>query len=163
MLIQPMSVTECREFLARMDLGRLGCVRDGTPYVVPIQFGYEPDRLYGFSTVGKKIEWMRGSPNVCVEVDEIVGARRWCSVILSGSYKELPSEPAFASERQRAYKLLEKRFLWWETAFASEQPRHPSHPADSVLYRIDVAEMTGRRAGSDEFDNAPSQQQSAIY
>ena len=160
-LIQSMNATECREFLARMDVGRLGCVRDGMPYVVPIHFAFESDRLYGFSTVGQKIEWMRANPKVCVEVDEIMGTRRWCSVVVNGHYKELPNEVALMSERQRAYGLLEKRFLWWETAFAAEQPRHATHPAESILYSIQVTEMTGRRASSDDFDAAPAQQSDA--
>ena len=157
-MVQAMSVAECRRFLARMELGRLGCARDGVPYVVPIHFAFEPDKLYAFSTIGQKIEWMRTNPNVCVEVDEIVGVRHWCSVVVNGQYQELPSEPDFLSERQRAYRLLESRFLWWETAFAAEQPRHASHPADSILFCIQVTGMTGRRASSDEFDVAPPQQ-----
>jgi uncharacterized protein len=158
MLIEEMSVQQCHEFLGRMDLGRLGCVRDSEPYVVPIHFAYEPDRLYGFTTLGRKVEWMRANPRVCVEVDEVNGNRSWTCVILSGQYTELPNEAAYRHERQRAYQLLEKRFLWWETAFAAEQPRHASHPAPTILYRIQVTGMTGRKAQVDAFDTAPPQQ-----
>ena len=56
MLIEEMTVKQCHEFLIRMDFGRLACVRDNQPYVVPIYFAYEPNRLYGFSTLGRKIE-----------------------------------------------------------------------------------------------------------
>lgn len=63
-------------------------------------------------------------------------------MILRGQYTELANEAAYRHERQRTYDLLEKRFLWWETAFAAEQPRHATHPAPTILYRIQVTSMT---------------------
>jgi hypothetical protein len=58
MLIREMNAQECRDLLARLSTGRLGCARNNQPYIVPVYFAYEPDRLHGFSTVGQKIEWM---------------------------------------------------------------------------------------------------------
>lgn len=40
MLIQKMSLQECREFLGRMGKGRLACSRGNQPYVIPIYFAY---------------------------------------------------------------------------------------------------------------------------
>ena len=151
MLIDEMKVKQCHEFLVRMDFGRLGCVHDNHPYVVPIYFAYEPDRLYGFSTLGRKIEWMRSNPRVCVEVDEVTGTT-WNCVIASGRYEELPNTSQYVSERQRAYKLLERRFLWWQAAYAAEQVRHEKQPSPTILYCIHVADMSGRRAEPDQFD-----------
>ena len=88
MLIQEMSPHGCRDLLARLGLGRLGCARNNQPYIIPIYFAYEPDRLYGFSTVGQKIEWMRANPLVCVEADEVVNHNDWASVIVLGRYEE---------------------------------------------------------------------------
>jgi hypothetical protein len=59
MRISEMEDRECRDTLARLGFGRLGCARDNQPYIVPIYFAYEPDRLYGFATLGQKIEWLR--------------------------------------------------------------------------------------------------------
>ena len=100
MLINDMTAKECSEMLARTSFGRLGCARDNQPYVVPIYFAYEPGHLYGFSTVGQKIEWMRANPKVCVEVDEVTNHFEWMSVIVNGRYQELPDTPAFQSERR---------------------------------------------------------------
>jgi len=53
-------------------VGRIACSSKDQPYVVPISFSYEsPSHIYIFSTFGKKIEWMRRNPKVCLEVDEI--------------------------------------------------------------------------------------------
>ena len=38
---------------------------------MPIYFAYHDGYLYSFSTVGRKIEWMRGNPLVCLETDEV--------------------------------------------------------------------------------------------
>jgi nitroimidazol reductase NimA-like FMN-containing flavoprotein (pyridoxamine 5'-phosphate oxidase superfamily) len=46
-----------------------------------------PD-FYCFSTLGRKIEWMRENPLVCVEVDEIVAHDNWLSVVALGHYLE---------------------------------------------------------------------------
>jgi nitroimidazol reductase NimA-like FMN-containing flavoprotein (pyridoxamine 5'-phosphate oxidase superfamily) len=154
MLIEEMTVKQCHEFLVRMEFGRLGCVHDNQPYVVPIYFAYEPDRLYGFSTLGRKIEWMRSNPRVCVEIDEVISTTSWNCVIASGRYEELPNEAQYMSERQRACDLLDKRFFWWQPAYAAEQLRHASQPSPTILYCIHVVDMTGRRTKPDLFDAA---------
>ena len=64
MLVREMSQQECKELLARLGFGRLACAQENRPYIVPIYFASEPDRLYGFATMGQKIEWMRSNPIV---------------------------------------------------------------------------------------------------
>ena len=89
MRIIAISQHECGELLKRLYLGRLGCALDNQPYIVPVYFSYEPDSIYIFSTVGKKIEWMRQNPKVCLQADEIVDRSDWLSVIVTGKYLEL--------------------------------------------------------------------------
>ena len=66
MRIIEISQAECRELLERVSIGRLACSLDNQPYVVPVAFSYEPESIYVFSTLGKKIEWMRQNPKVCL-------------------------------------------------------------------------------------------------
>jgi hypothetical protein len=49
MLIDQMSDRECRELLARTNLGRLACSFHDQPYVVPIHVDYFDGFLYCFS------------------------------------------------------------------------------------------------------------------
>jgi len=77
MRIIPISQQECSELLQRVSIGRLACSLNDQPYVVPVAFSYEPDCIYIFSTVGKKIEWMRKNPKVCLQVDEIGNRSNW--------------------------------------------------------------------------------------
>jgi uncharacterized protein len=149
MLITAMTSEECRELLVRTGFGHLGCARNDEPYVVPIYFVYEEERLYGFSTFGKKIEWMRANPKVCIEVDDVSSHFSWVSVIINGRYEELLDTPEHNAERQHAYTLLEKRTLWWQTAQAARELR-TTHPFPPIFYCIRVDVMSGHRATPDD-------------
>jgi nitroimidazol reductase NimA-like FMN-containing flavoprotein (pyridoxamine 5'-phosphate oxidase superfamily) len=149
MLIRDLTPQECREVLARTGFGRLGCAQDNQPYVVPIYFAYEPERLYSFTTVGQKIEWMRTNPKVCLEVDEVESHFQWMSVIVTGRYQELPNTRKFRTERQNALVALEKRVLWWQTAIAAKRWPVGHGTAEPLFYCIHIDSMTGLRAFPD--------------
>ena len=136
MLIRDMNAQECRDLLARLGVGRLACAHDNQPYIVPVYFAYEPDRLYGFATFGQKIDWMRSNPLVCVEVDEVRSHFEWQSVIVLGRYEEYPDTPEYKELRVQAQALLEKRYLWWQTAYAANPSTEPNHSRrSSILLR----------------------------
>ena len=146
MLVQNLNKKECCELLERLGFGRLGCARKNQLYVVPIYFAYEPHRLFGFSTVGQMIEWMRTNPLVCVEADEVVAHDNWTSVLVLGRYEELSNGPEYAALRLRAHALMEKRALWWQPAIASSQTRDEQFGPFPVLYCIHMDKITGHRA-----------------
>jgi uncharacterized protein len=149
MRIGEMTDEECKKMLTHTSIGRLGCSRENQPYIVPIYFVYEPDHLYGFSTEGQKIEWMRANPKVCVEIDEITNHYQWSSVALYGRYRELPDVPRYAEERVNARKLLESRSLWWQTAFASRRLKSADDSIPPLFYGIQIDSMSGYRAIAD--------------
>src|SRR5262249_7283634 len=78
--------------------------------------------LYGFTTPGQKVEWMRANPLVCVEVDEVTAPDQWVSVIAFGRYEELPQttrrEDGRLDEWLRAYQALKTQAVWWEPGCA---------------------------------------------
>ena len=94
--------------LAASRVGRLACVRDGMPYVVPISFVHENGHIYSFSLIGHKVSAMRGHPQVCFEVDEIRSPRSWWSVIAFGRYEELAEAGPWQNERDHPWSLLQK-------------------------------------------------------
>jgi len=152
MKIQEMTPAECFELLKETGIGRLGCAQSGQPYVVPIYFVVNEDHIYGFTTFGKKIEWMRANPLVCVEVDEIITPEKWRSVIVFGRYQELPDDPRWAPARYHAHSLLEKHAVWWEPAFVWRTHRGKPHSTEAILYRISIEEITGHRAQPDHHE-----------
>jgi nitroimidazol reductase NimA-like FMN-containing flavoprotein (pyridoxamine 5'-phosphate oxidase superfamily) len=146
MYIHEMSETECRIALARSGFGRLGCARDNQPYVVPIYYVYDDDHLYGFTTLGQKVDWMRLNSNVCLEIDERISHDQWMSVIVFGRYEELPDTPENEAIRARAQELLQKRVMWWEPAFVGLENRDMPHSVTPVCYRIHINGVSGKRA-----------------
>src|ERR1700687_318816 len=106
MRIVAISQQECSELLQRVSLGRLACSLNDQPYVVPVAFSYEPDCIYIFSTFGKKIEWMRKNPKVCLQADEIGNRSSWASVVVTGTYLELNMPQYHTSQREHARERL---------------------------------------------------------
>ncbi len=144
MRIDELNETECREFLSRTSMARLGCSLNDQPYIIPIGFAYEDDFIYVFATLGKKIEWMRTNPKVCVQVDESKGQSDWTSVIANGEYQELP-EPKFAVERAHARSLLQKRHHWWLNALAERRIQMRDQEIEPVFFRIQIQSLSGLR------------------
>ena len=144
MLIHELTPTECREVLSRTNLARLACSHAEQPYVVPISFAYDSESncLFSFSAIGKKVEWMRENPKVCVEVEDVADRFHWTTIVIFGRYDEIDDSVEHKDMRQRALALFERRAEWWLPAAAKKGPRE--HHA-VVVYRIHVDNMTGRR------------------
>jgi nitroimidazol reductase NimA-like FMN-containing flavoprotein (pyridoxamine 5'-phosphate oxidase superfamily) len=155
MRIITMSQQECSELLKRVSIGRLACSLDNQPYVVPVRFSYEPDCIYIFSTVGKKIEWMRQNPKVCLQADEMGNLSNWLSVIVTGTYLEL-SEPQYhTAQREHARELLAQSSEWWRIPLSGARDRSLVSSIETVFFRIDIGSMTGLRA-MPEAESPPS-------
>ena len=150
MFIHEMTTEECTEALERANFGRLACARDNQPYVVPINFAFDGRYLYGFTTLGQKVEWMRSNPLVCFEVDEVKNHNHWMSVIVFGRYEELPDTPENELARRQAYAFLQKRVMWWEPAYISQEHRDQPHSLTPIFFRISVDSITGHRANPDD-------------
>jgi uncharacterized protein len=111
MVIREMSREECLRVLAGTRLARVGCSHADQPYVVPVSLAYSESEggepcLYGVTTPGQKVEWMRANPLVCVEVDQVTSNDQWVSVIVFGRYEELPDTSGNDDERLRAQERL---------------------------------------------------------
>jgi nitroimidazol reductase NimA-like FMN-containing flavoprotein (pyridoxamine 5'-phosphate oxidase superfamily) len=150
MLVRNLERQECLEFLKQIGFGRLGCVNKNQPYVLPIYFAYESEQLFGFSTEGQKIRWMRDNPLVCVLADDIKSEHEWTSVLVMGRYEELPDNAQYEGQRRHAHELLETRSLWWRLAIASSQTRDEHLRVLPVLYCIHIEEISGHRSSVDQ-------------
>jgi uncharacterized protein len=150
MFIHEMTVDECFSALEKASVGRLACTRNNQPYIVPINFAFDGNCLYAFTTVGQKIEWLRLNPLVCFEVDEVVSHNEWMSIVVFGRYQELPDKPEYDKERIRAHTCLQKRPMWWEPAYMSQEHRDQPHSLTPIFFRIHVDRITGHRASSDK-------------
>ena len=146
MLIHELTQAECRELLGRATIGRLACSHRDQPYVVPVQLFYDEAResLFGFSTLGQKITWMRENPKICVEVEEISDKFHWATVLAFGTYEELHASPGGSFPEQAALDLFQKRRAWWLPG-AGKLAGHEEHHLP-VVYSVRINRLTGRRA-----------------
>jgi uncharacterized protein len=146
MIVKDMTRQQCLDVLSASRLGRLACVRDNQPYVVPIYCVFGDNNLYSFSRVGQKIEWMRANPHVCVQIDQFTQAREWRSVVAYGRYEELADSSQWVRERLHAWSLLQMQANWWEPG--GLKPSSQSEPGASpyLFYRIRIERLTGRQA-----------------
>ena len=140
-MIERMSEEEARSLLRAGRLARLGCVADGYPYVVPVNYVFDGESVISHSLPGRKIDAMRAFPRVCLQVDEVRDQMRWKSVLVFGTFEELTN----AGERERALGILLPLFPHL-TPVESLIVADAGAPAP-VVYRIRVERVTGIREG----------------
>ena len=135
-MIMHLPPDEARELLTASNVGHLGCVYDGGPYVVPINYVVDGNDMYVHSLVGQKVEALRANPRACIQVDEVIDAFNWRSAIAFGLYEELTEK----DERDRAVKLL-------LAGFPNLTPVEsvPVHDGQSsvIIFRVRIQEITG--------------------
>jgi|SRR5450755_2846378 nitroimidazol reductase NimA-like FMN-containing flavoprotein (pyridoxamine 5'-phosphate oxidase superfamily) len=146
MLIQELSEQESLDLVSRVRFGRLACAADGQPYVVPMNFVVQDRNIYAFSTIGKKIEYLRLNPRVCLQVDEISTGQKWKSVLVLGRYHEISNTAAEEAERKMIHALLQKRAVWWEPAYARTVLGGRVRPLEPIYFRISIDSITGHIA-----------------
>jgi nitroimidazol reductase NimA-like FMN-containing flavoprotein (pyridoxamine 5'-phosphate oxidase superfamily) len=140
-MITRMSVEEARTLLRAGRLARLGCVAEGYPYVVPVNYVFDGEFVYSHSLPGRKVDAMRAFPRVCLQVDEVQGQTRWKSALAFGTFEELNDKV----ERERAMGLLLSLFPQL-TPVESLIIADAGAPAP-VVYRVRVERVTGIREG----------------
>jgi nitroimidazol reductase NimA-like FMN-containing flavoprotein (pyridoxamine 5'-phosphate oxidase superfamily) len=70
-------------------LGHLGCIDQGEPYVVPINYLVADGRIYSHSLPGRKIDALRKHPRAGLQVEQILNKCHWQSAIAFGDFAEI--------------------------------------------------------------------------
>ena len=135
-MIRPLNQDETRALLSEARIGRLGCVVEGGPYVVPVNYVFLDDNVYVHSLPGRKIKALRANPRACLQVDDVQDAYHWRSAIAFGRYEEVTDD----GERRWAMRRLLARF-----PHLTPVESVPVHDGQSsvILFRIRVEELTG--------------------
>lgn len=139
-----LSAAEIDEVLRAEVLGRIGCIADGWPYVVPVNYVYEGGSIYANGAEGLKLRAMRENPHVCFEVEQIRGMANWKTVIVRGRFEELLHD-----EQERAIDIMAMRLARAETSASSKlvqqddvYRREGFHRP--ILFGIRVEDSSGR-------------------
>jgi uncharacterized protein len=129
--------TDARMMLASGGVARLGCIINGEPYIVPINYYLEDDCAYSHSLPGLKIEALRVNPNACLQRDDLEESFRWRSVLAFGKYEEIRD----ADNREKILGNLLRQFPMLtpvESAIAED-----GSPPPVVIFRIRIERITG--------------------
>lgn len=140
-MIKQLSQEDSYELLRRKRTARLGCIADGGPYVVPVNFIFDGECAYLHSLPGYKIQAMRVEPRVCLQVDEIGDELNWKSVQVFGLYEEITNQ----HERAEALNHLLARFsrLTPVESFIAIDGGAPA----PIVFRIRANRITGISEG----------------
>ena len=118
-------------------VGRLGCIDNQEPYVVPINYLADEGSIYSHSLPGRKIDAMRAHPRACLQVDQIDDDFHWRSAIAFGNFEEI----ILPADRREILGKLLVRFPTL-TPVESTIIRDAAAP-DSIVFRIVVDRVTG--------------------
>lgn len=136
-MITALTYDETRAVLRDGRVGRLGCVVEGEPYVVPINYVFEEKRIYAHSMPGRKIEALRTNPLTCLQVDEVRDEYHWRSAIAFGRYEEV-TDP---TEKRSALRALLARYPHLTPVEATQKRAQEGPPV--IVFRIVVTRVTG--------------------
>ena len=136
-MIKALVEEEARALLSACRIGRLGCIDNSEPYVVPINYVFEDESIYSHSLPGQKIEALRANPRACLQVDEIENDFNWRSAIAYGNFDEIRTP----GERRSILGKLLARFPLL-TPVESVMAQDACAP-DTVIFRIRVGRITG--------------------
>lgn len=122
--------------------GHLGCYARDEVYIVPITYVYSEGYLYSHSQLGKKIEIMRGHPNICIQVEEVQDYFQWKSAIAWGHYEELENDKAVTAMRLLINKILK---IEGESGKVTDFEVDIKAMFDTaIIYRMKIEKSTGR-------------------
>lgn len=135
--------------MSRTPCCRLALCANGQPYIVPLNFGYDPSRACLYIHTGPrglKIDYLGCNDRACFEVDEgvevIPGATpcrwsmRYASVVGFGRVVLLTDD----SEKRHALDTI-------MTHLGGEPGDYPQEVvAKTAILRFDINSMTGRRS-----------------
>ncbi|WP_309736975.1 pyridoxamine 5'-phosphate oxidase family protein [Chamaesiphon sp. OTE_75_metabat_556] len=139
--IDEMSSTEIYELLNKIGYGHLGFIHAGKPYVMPMHYYLEHEDIYMFTTEGMKTHDIDASPEICLQVEEIINdPLHWRSVIVTGQANRLTEK----SDIDRVRKSIKEINPTLSPALNRTWIDSWGRAEVVAIYRVNPSEMSGR-------------------
>ncbi len=138
--IDEMGQKEIHELLHKVGYGHLGCIHEGKPYVIPMNYYLEDSDIYLFTTIGMKTHDLDANPEICLQVEEIRDPLHWRSVIVNGRASRLTEQP----DIDRVMHLVKERNPMLSPAINRTWTDSQGRAEVIAIYRIHETEMSGR-------------------
>jgi len=136
-VITTLTDEQVRSLFRSARVARLGCVVNGDPYIIPINYNFDGDCVYSHSLPGMKISGLRENPRACVQVDKIESDLHWRSALAFGNFEEIVKP----GERHEILTGLLKRFPLLTPVEASIAEDAGSQQV--IVFRIRIDKLTG--------------------
>ncbi|RLC16140.1 MAG: pyridoxamine 5'-phosphate oxidase family protein [Deltaproteobacteria bacterium] len=140
--------SDIKAIIEKTSVCRLGMVEGNKPYIVPLCFGYSDNALYFHGALkGKKIDLIRGNPNVCFEFDlltETIESDNACdwsmkyqSIIGFGKASFIES----LDEKRNAISIIMRQYSERSFQFPENQLK-----ATAVI-KVEIESLTSKQSG----------------
>lgn len=142
--MDPLTREQSLRLLEGAPVAHLGLIYDGAPYVTPMSFVVDGERILFRTKAGKKLDALRKDPRVCIEVSQYdPNSGEWASVIITGSAVEVDD----ASTRSVTVDLL---FDKYSGVLGDPLSRSTIQPMSGLPHFILVTidEISGLSSGS---------------
>lgn len=140
-----MSTEEIDEFLGRHETGVLTLARDGSPYSIPISYGYDTtDRIFYLRLVStpesEKREFLESAPETRIVVYHEEDQSTYRSVIAKGTLTQIQPDTLSVSQIEQYGDAQRPLFeIWGED----------KEELDIQLFRCSPEQLSGRRTEVD--------------
>ena len=138
--IDEMGQKEIHELLHKVGYGHLGCIHEGKPYVIPMNYYLEDSDIYLFTTIGMKTHDLDANPEICLQVEEIRAPLHWRSAIVNGRALRLTEQ----ADIDRVMHLVKERNPMLSPAINRTWTDSQGRAEVIAIYRIHETEMSGR-------------------
>lgn len=138
---QKMSQEGIEKMLKQEGIGVLSMASEGTPYSIPISFGYDDDRLYfllvGHSEQGRKMRFAEWTEEASFLVFNVNSDSGWRSAIVSG-----PLDRITPGKWDRAREAMA------DNAYRPDLLTAVDVQADPRVWELTITEKSGRAVGT---------------
>lgn len=141
--MEPITREEALLFLAEAPVAHIGVISQGEPYVTPMSFVLDGERILFRTKPGLRSGGMLDHPRVCVEVSRFDGETGdWVSVIVKGTAAETDDD---ATKALTVERLLQK----YHQALGSPLERGGLQPMITFPHVVEVKieEISGMSSG----------------
>lgn len=138
---------EMEQILGEEELGFLGLLHEGKPYVVPLNYAYQDGKiLFHCAIEGKKLDAIRANPVVSFTVARQLGSVRPHE---GKDPCHLDSDSVICTGRARIVEDIQERYILLNAFNRRFRPEAEDRPLEQIercgAVEITITEMTGRR------------------
>jgi uncharacterized protein len=142
--ITKMSSEEIAELIQKIGYGHLGCIHEGKPLVIPMQYYLKDDEMYMFTDRGTKSHDLTEHPEICLQIEELNDTTNWSSITIDGRAAALTDSTKFA-EIARTIRSQNPTF---SPVINRELDNISELEQEIAIYLIQPDRMTGTKATS---------------